>query len=85
MSPVSERVLDASPPVGDDREARSLILAALARLKDGQSGVSPRLAQRVAPSPAMSTDAAEERETKFFSRLRRRPVSKGSLSQPASF
>ena len=43
MSPVSERVLDASPPEGDDREVRSLVLAALACLKDGQSGVSPRL------------------------------------------
>ena len=63
MSGVSERVLDASPPVGDDREARSLILAALACLKDGRSGVSPRPAQRVAPSLAMSTDAAEERDS----------------------
>ena len=63
MSGVSERVLDASPPVGDDREARSLILAALACLKDGRSGVSPRPAQRVAPSPAMSTDVAEERDS----------------------
>ena len=63
ISRVSERVLDASPPEGDDREVRSLILAALACLKDGQSGVSPLLAQRVAPSPAMSTDAAEERDS----------------------
>ena len=63
MSRISERVLDASPPKGDDREVRSLILAALACLKDGQSGVSPRPAQRVAPSLAMSTDAAEERDS----------------------
>ena len=63
MSRVSERVLDASPPEGDDREVRSLILVALACLKDGQSGVSPRLAQRVAPSLAMSTRTAEERDS----------------------
>ena len=63
MSPVSERVLDASPPEGDDREVRSLVLAALACLTDAQSGVSPRLDQRVAPSLAMSTDAAEERDS----------------------
>ena len=63
MSGVSERVLDASPPEGDDREVRSLILAALACLKDGRSGVSPRPAQRVAPSLAMSTDVAEERDS----------------------
>ena len=61
MSRVSERVLDASPPVGDDREVRSLILAALERLRPSRSEVSPRPAQRVAPSPAMSTDAAAER------------------------
>ena len=63
MSRVSERVFDASPPVGDDREVRSLTLAALERLKDGRSGVSPRPAQHVAPSPAMSTDVAEERDS----------------------
>ena len=65
MSRVSERVPDASPPVGDDREVRSLILAALACLKDGRSGVSLRPAQRVAPSAslAMSTDVAEERDS----------------------
>ena len=63
MSPVSERVLDASPPERDDREVRSLVLAALACLTDAQSGVSPRLDQRVAPSLAMSTDAAEERDS----------------------
>ena len=63
MSPVSERVLDASPPVWEDREVRSLALAALACLKGVQSGVSPRLDQRVAPSLAMSTDAAEERDS----------------------
>ena len=32
-------------------------------LKGVQSGVSPRLDQRVAPSLAMSTDAAEERDS----------------------
>ena len=63
MSPVSERVLDASPPVWEDREVRSLALAALACLKGVQSGVSPRLDQRVAPSLATSTDAAEERDS----------------------
>ena len=63
MSPVSERVLDASPPVWDDREVRSLALAALARLQAGQSGVSPRLDQCDAPSLAMSTYAAEERDS----------------------
>ena len=42
MSRVSERVLDASPPVEDDREIRSL---------------------HVAPSLAMSTDVAEERDS----------------------
>ena len=63
MSPVSERVLDASPPVWDDREVRSLALAALACLEGVQSGVSPRLDQRAAPSLAMSTGAAEERDS----------------------
>ena len=63
MSPVSERVLDASPPVWDDREVRSLALAALARLQAGQSGVSPRLDQHAAPSLAMSAYAAEERDS----------------------
>ena len=63
MSPVSERVLDASPPVWDDREVRSLALAALALLQAGQSGVSPRLDQCDAPSLAMSTYAAEERDS----------------------
>ena len=61
MSRVSERVLDASPP--DDREVRSLLLAVLARLRSGRSEVSPRPAQRVAPSLAMSTDVAEERDS----------------------
>ena len=61
MSPVSERVSDASPPDWEGRVARSLALAAIARLQAGQSGVSPRLDQRVAPSLAMSTDAAAER------------------------
>ena len=63
MSPVSERVLDASSPVWDDREVRSLALAALARLQAGQSGVSPRLDQCDAPSLAMSTRTAEERDS----------------------
>ena len=63
MSPVSERVFDASPPEWGDRVVRSLALAALARLQADQSGVSPRLDQRVAPSLAMSTDAAEERDS----------------------
>ena len=63
MSRVSERVLDASPPVEDDREVRSLLLAVLARLRSGRSEVSPRPAQHVAPSPAMSTDVAEERDS----------------------
>ena len=59
MSRVSERVLDASP--ADDREVRSLLLAARACLENGQPEVSPRLVPRVAPSLAMSTDAAAER------------------------
>ena len=63
MSPVGERVSDASPPAWEGREARSLALAALACLQAGQSGVSPRLDQCVAPSLAMSTDAAEERDS----------------------
>ena len=63
MSPVSERVVDASPPEWEGRVVRSLTLEALALLQVGQSGVSPRLDQRVAPSLAMSTDAAEERDS----------------------
>ena len=63
MSPVSERVSDASPPEWGDRVVRSLALAALARLQAGQSGVSPRLDQHAAPSLAMSTYAAEERDS----------------------
>ena len=63
MSPVSERVVDASPPKWGDREVRSLALAAIARLQAGQSGVSPRLDQCDAPSLAMSTYAAEERDS----------------------
>ena len=54
---------DASPPVWDNREVRSLALAALARLQAGQSGVSPRLDQCDAPSLAMSTYAVEERDS----------------------
>ena len=63
MSPVSERVSDASPPEWGDRVVRSLALAALARLQAGQPGVSPRLDQCDAPSLAMSTRTAEERDS----------------------
>ena len=63
MSPVSERVSDASPPEWGDRAVRSLALGALALLQAGQSGVSPRLDQCDAPSLAMSTYAAEERDS----------------------
>ena len=63
MSPVSERVSDASPPEWGDRVVRSLALEALALLQAGQSGVSPRLDQRDAPSLAMSTRTAEERDS----------------------
>ena len=63
MSPVSERVVDASPPEWEGRVVRSLTLEALALLQAGPSGVSPRLDQRDAPSLAMSTDAAEERDS----------------------
>ena len=65
MSRVSECVPDASPLERGDREVRSLALAALplACLQAGQSGVSPRLDQCDAPSLAMSTYAAEERDS----------------------
>ena len=63
MSRVSERVSDASPPEWGGREVRSLTLGALALLKAGQSGVSLRLDQRDAPSLAMSTRTAEERDS----------------------
>ena len=63
MSPVSERVSDASPPEWGDRVVRSLALAALARLQAGQPGVSPRLDRCDAPSLAMSMYAAEERDS----------------------
>ena len=63
MSPVSERVVDASPPEWGDRVVRSLALEALALLQAGQSGGSPRLDQCDAPSLAMSTYAAEERDS----------------------
>ena len=63
MSPVGERVFDASPPAWEGREARSLALAALARLQADQSGVSPQLDQCDAPSLAMSMYAAEERDS----------------------
>ena len=63
MSPVSERVVDASPPEWEGRVVRSLALAAIARLQAGQSGVSPRLDQCDAPSLAMSMYAAEERDS----------------------
>ena len=60
MSPVSER--RASPRLApslpeDDREIRSLVLGSHASRMP--SLLSPRLDQRAAPSPAMSTDAAE--------------------------
>ena len=63
MSPVSERVSDASPPDWEGRVARSLALAAIARLQAGQSGVSPRLDRHAAPSLAMSKGVAEERDS----------------------
>ena len=63
MSPVSERVSDASPPEWGDRAVRSLALEALALLQAGQSGASSRLDQRDAPSLAMSTRTAEERDS----------------------
>ena len=63
MSPVGERVFDASPPEWEGRVVRSLALAALARLQADQSGVSPRLDQCDAPSLAMSMYAAEERDS----------------------
>ena len=61
MSRVSERDFVASPT--DVRPIRSILLHARACLESGQSvtEVSPRLASRVAPSLAMSTDAAAER------------------------
>ena len=63
MSPVSERVVDASPPEWGDRVVRSLALEALALLQAGQSGASSRLDQCDAPSLAMSTRTAEERDS----------------------
>ena len=63
MSPVSERVSDASPPEWGDREVRSLALGALALLQAGQSGVSLRLDRHAAPSLAMSKGVAEERDS----------------------
>ena len=63
MSHVSERVVDASPPEWEGRVVRSLTLEALALLQAGQSGVSPRLDQCDAPSLAMSTRTAEERDS----------------------
>ena len=68
MSPVSERVVDASPPEWEGRVVRSLTLEALALLQAGQSGVSPRLDQRDAPSLAMSTRTAEERDSQSAQR-----------------
>ena len=59
MSRVSERDFVASP--ADDRPIRSILLHARACLESGQPEVSPRLVSRVAPSLAMSTDAAAER------------------------
>ena len=63
MSRVSERVSDASPPEWGDRAVRSLALEALALLQASQSGASSRLDQRDAPSLAMSTRTAEERDS----------------------
>ena len=63
MSPVSERVVDASPPEWGDRVVRSLALEALALLQAGQSGVSLRLDQHTAQSLAMSKGVAEERDS----------------------
>ena len=63
LYPVSERVVDASPPEWGDRVVRSLALEALALLQAGQSGVSSRLDQCDAPSLAMSTRTAEERDS----------------------
>ena len=63
MSPVSERVSDASPPEWGDRVVRSLALEALALLQADQSGASSRLDQCDAPSLAMSTRTAEERDS----------------------
>ena len=63
MSRVSECVSDASPPEWGDRAVRSLALGALALLQAGQSGASSRLDQCDAPSLAMSTRTAEERDS----------------------
>ena len=70
MSPVSERVVDASPPEWEGRVVRSLTLEALALLQAGQSGVSPRLDQIQcdAPSLAMSMRTAEERDSQSAQR-----------------
>ena len=68
MSPVSERVVDASPPEWGDRVVRSLALEALALLQAGQSGASSRLDQCDAPSLAMSTRTAEERDSQSAQR-----------------
>ena len=68
MSPVSERVVDASPPEWEGRVVRSLTLEALALLQAGQSGASSRLDQCDAPSLAMSTRTAEERDSQSAQR-----------------
>ena len=68
MSPVSERVSDASPPEWEGRVVRSLALAAIARLQAGQSGASSRLDRCDAPSLAMSMYAAEERDSQSAQR-----------------
>ena len=60
-SPVSERERDVVASPIDDRPIRSLLLRARACIEYGQSEGSPRLVPRVAPSLAMSTDAAAER------------------------
>ena len=68
MSRVSECVSDASPPEWGDRAVRSLALGALALLQAGQSGASSRLDQCDAPSLAMSTRTAEERDSQSAQR-----------------
>ena len=61
MSPVSERVFDASPPEWGDRAVRSLALAALARLQTTSPGFfHPDWTNAAAPSLAMSTSLKSE-------------------------
>ena len=58
MSHVSGSDVVAPPP---ERPIRAILLRALACIENGQSEVSPRPVPRVAPSLAMSKDAAAER------------------------